>query len=475
MFKRVNAVLLWLLPTAVFAICEPVFERPPHALARAWGPQPPSLPAVGDTAVWPHPTHKNGHHLRIHSVADPSTLKTTGIEPEALNTRHEYSQHSAFSATGRWLISHGNTQRVLFDGMQYTAIRAITREHRIADWQWDPKDDNIAYYMALERNAVMRYDVKADKHEPILTADTVAHWIETDRTLTLEGNHGQGATSASGDRMAAKFATGDDAIVVVFDPRSRAYIAHAEFPGLAGQRKMDWQGLSPSGDKLLVQGHFDALYKTAFADGNRNQQVRIFDVDSLDTLNGQLVIGRASHFDFMRDSRGREFFVIAGSQPPDGWKGKRERVRGLVQGLYTVDLETLAWRQRLNFRKRFKNGVPAVHVSASPNTAQVLLSFYQGGNEDSAIDAQNSPMLFVDLDNGWNTRVAWFGWDLSANPGLGGSAHGYLAQPHASHSTNVWFANGERGMKAVWASDNNTRDKLVGNMVVAELECPANE
>jgi len=359
--------------------------------------------------------------------------------------------------------------------MQYTPVRAIAREHRIVDWQWDPNDDDIAYYIAPEIGEVIRYNVKADTHEPLVTTDTVAQWTNNRRTIRLEGNHGQGALSAAGDRMVTKFAAGDDAIVVVFDPRTGDYIAHAEFPGLAGQAKMDWQGLSPSGQKLLILGQFDVLYGTAFEKDKRNKQVRVFDVENLTARGGQLVVGRPSHFDFMRDSHGREFFVIAGSQPPKGWKGKRVPVRGLVQGLYTVDLETLAWRQRLNFRKRFSNGVPAAHVSASPDTAQVLLSFYPGGNEDSATDAQNSPMLFVDLDNGWNTRVAWFGWDLSANPGQGGSSRGYLAQPHASFTDNVWFANGEKGLKVVWASDGNDRGNVIGQMVVGELECPSSK
>ncbi|MEM7377970.1 MAG: hypothetical protein AAF460_10740, partial [Pseudomonadota bacterium] len=375
-----------LAPGVVDAVCEPTFETVPRALARTWAPIPPNLPDPGKHTVWPHPTQTEGHALRVHHVADTAVLKAAGIAPEALNTRHEYSQHSAFSATGRWLISHGKTQRVLFDGMQYKPIRTVQDTGPLLDWLWHPVDDNTAYYVSQGTHAVMRYDVDADAHTPSFTRQQLARHLDLPdaNALRLEGHHGQGALSANGERLVTKFAHAEDAIVVVFNPRTGEVISHATFPDLAGRRNMDWQALSPSGTHVLVQAQFDALYGTQFAGNRRTQQVRVFDTQHFEPSAGKLVIGRPSHFDVMQNDDGREFFVIAGSQPPKGWHGLSSPPRGLVQGLYTVDLDSLNWRLHLNFRERFQDGVPAAHVSAAPDRAQVLLSFYQGGNEDSA-------------------------------------------------------------------------------------------
>lgn len=472
--------MVWILvaalaPGVAVAVCEPTFETVPRALARTWVPIPPHLPDPGEDTVWTHPTQRNGHALRVHHVADKAVLQAAGIAPETLNTRHEYSQHSAFSATGRWLVSHGKEQRVLFDGMQYKPVRTVQDNGPLLDWLWDPVDDDTAYYVSQSTHAVVRYDVETDTHTPAFTRAQLARHLDLPNAdaLRLEGHHGQGALSASGDRLVTKFARGEDAVVVVFNPRTADVISHATFPGLAGRRNMDWQALSPSGKHVIVQAQFDALYGTQFAGSRGTQQVRVFDTARFEATSGKLVIGRPSHFDVMQNSNGREFFVIAGSQPPQGWRGLSSPPRGLVQGLYTVDLDSLTWRQHLNFRERFQNGVPAAHVSAAPDRAEVLLSFYQGGNEDSASDAQTTPLLLVDLDATWRVRTAWMGWDLAANPGRGNSSQGYLAQPHASFSPGVWLANGERGLKLVWASDNNRRDARVGNLVVAEVICPA--
>ncbi len=473
MCRKTLAMLFWLLPSVVYAACEPTFEPIPPSLAIAWGPEPATQLTLDKTDTWQHPTLSDGHHMRARQITDQAQLKAAGIRPESLNSRHEYSQHSAFSAKGRWLISHGAKQRVLFDGMQYTVVRAITREHRMDDWQWDPEDDNTAYYVAPGRGVVARYDVALDTHETVVDTATVAQWLGVNDTLALEGNFGQGAMSAAGDRMVTKFTLGSDAIVVVFNPRSGDYITHARFPGMAGQAKMDWQALSPSGRHIVILGNFDGLYGTTFARDKRTKQVRVFATDKFETDGGRLAMGRSAHVDYLRDDRGRDILVLVGSQPPKGWKGLRSHVGGLEQGLYTIDLDTLEWRERLSFKQRFPNGIPAAHVSASPNDSRVVVSFYQGGTKADAPDAQRSPLLMVDLGGTHTDRVAWVGWDLAANPGLGNSKRGYLAQPHASFTPKLWYANGESGLKIAWASDNNKPKQVVGDMMVAEMVCNA--
>lgn len=464
---------LLLVPQLAYTACQPSFETVPGALARTWSPIPSSLPAYGEQAIWNHPTLDDGHRLRVRHIADKQILENAGMEPETLNARHEYSQHSAFSATGRWLISHGKYQRVLFDGMQYKPVRTIKRDDPIRDWHWDPTDDNTAYYVSRADTTVVRYNVEKDTHTPVVDREMAASWFGLDSPgeLTLEGNHGQGALSADGTRLVTKFAYRNDAYIVVFEPRSGKYVTHTVFEGLAGSRKLDWQALSPSGEKVLIQGQFDALYNTRFANERGIQQVRVFQVDDFKATRGRLLIGRPSHFDVMQIPSGQEYFVIAGSQPPKGWESLSAQPRGLVQGLYTIDLDSLAWRQHLNFRQRFQKGVPAAHVSAAPDDARVLLSFYQGGNANEDTDAQTTPLLLVDLSEGWRVKTAWLGWDLAANPGRGNSSQGYLAQPHASYSPNVWFADGSRGIKVVWASDNNRPERIIGDMVVAEVIC----
>ncbi|MEM6985124.1 MAG: hypothetical protein AAF499_01185 [Pseudomonadota bacterium] len=463
------------LPSLAFAVCEPTFENLPRSLARTWTPIPQHLPGVGEDTLWQHPSDESGHALHVHHVTNKRALRDAGMSPESLNTRHEYSQHSAFSATGRWLISHGIKQRILFDGLEYKPKRVIRHAGKLHDWYWDPLNDDIAFYISKTENAVMRYDVNSDSHTPVFSAEHLAAalGIENAAQFKLEGSYGQGGLSSDGNRLVTKFARGADAHVVVFNPHSSELIAHEQFPGMAGVRKMDWQVMSPSGDWVLILGEFDPIYGTQFAVGRGVKQVRAFRVEGLRKDSSRLISGRPAHLDLMRTESGQELVVFAGAQSPNGWEGLSTQPRGLVQGLYTVHIDGTNWRKRIDFRHHFEVGQPAAHVSASPEDARVLLSFYQGGNPDDVADAQNTPLLLVDLSDSADTQTAWLGWDLAANPGIGDSSRGYLAQPHASFSPNVTFASGDRGIKVVWASDNNQRNLAVGNMVVAEVVCPS--
>ncbi len=457
------------------ADCSPTFENigAEHTL---WPQTDFGLPTVvTQSKIVSHPSG-GSHYMRVFKTASHSSASSMG----ATNYLHhipEYSQHDAFSADGTYLVSHGISDRALFNAKTNQNVRVISFPGaHLGDWQWHPQLDNIAFYFDRSGDRVIRYNADLDTHDVLfdfgatpITVDGIA-FSDLGTLTSGYAMGGQGSITVDGSQVAVLLNGSGDGIVAHLDLASQTVINTIRFAGKDTSDELDVATISPDGRYIMVLGDFNNIYGTSFS----RRHMYKYDTQDFRLNNKVLVLGRSNHFDVGINADGDPVMVTFGYVPSGGWAGNTTDAGvGLVAGVAVLNLRTDVSRQIFSTQPWGNGGLPAGHISMPLDGVGVaLISLYQGGHGSGVSFAQNNALIAIDIDN---DQIAWMGWDEGANPGIGspgaGPAGAYYAQPHASFVMDAELSDGSRGWKVAWGSDNRSlgsRSELFTSEVVCD-------
>lgn len=450
--------------------CDPAFEGLETAGGvKAMWPAPASiaLPTViGESIEWRHPRGMEPG-VRITLVSDASRAPGNAT---SLYRRNEYAMHSPFSADGRYLVTHGISGRALFDGQTYQFIRIVAAPEggRLDDWQWDPVRPGVAYYFNDRSNSVLRYDAASDTHRGIYTAGSltmsvggaVFTGLQLGSTNWSFPMAGEGSISADGRFLAFKLNDGLNGYVARLDVRT-GDVTHALRVDNAAVNPqsdqpdgIDRVQIAPDGESVLFGLKGNGIYGTSFSQSNGNTQIRAYPLADFRVApddSSVLIQAESGHDDVGARSDGQIVYLDVNANATD-----------IVSGAQVELLPREVW-------PRNSGGSPvrpAAHIGAADGAPYAILSSYVGGHAGTPNEtvASDIPVFGFSLDT--PGRVAWLGW-TNVSP----EHHPNASVPKAGFTTNAVYANGQRGWKWAFMSDNRTGGADSGRLYVGELVC----
>lgn len=434
--KQINAV-------------EPQFEHqltytPIRKTAAEQWPMPNgfTLPAtVGTSVTYKHPDGLP-YAIEIHKVTDGNA--NGGNDLRSIS---EYAMHQALSAQGQYLITHGITSRQLYSGLApYPFIRTVQGVDGgdVKDWQWSPTQSAVGYYFDLKNDRLVEYNASTDTHtvlwksnnQPVVTTDGKTHTnLQMGHSNSADGPMGgEGSISFDGNVIAFKTYAGNDAVIVVFDLKTKKVSAAMTLPGRApksGGSALDYVHISPLGTHVVYAVENERLYAVPVNQMNLNNAKQLDDnadhQDSLITNQGEQFMVATNHFKHnIVTGQSSPFFDKSHRQ----YQGKHLGASNKSDGLFVISTyRTVAAAPESDF-----------------NTALIVANVNNPG------------------------EYSWFGWVNETPLGRQGNSKYYRYEPHANINTQVRYADGSMGIKVVFTGTNNDgRTGQYGDLYVAKL------